>query len=187
MDTAIGTFQADKQGDFTPTLGEVKPRDIFWLGRREIENTVTNLGKALARDDSFFHPILVRDEGVTGYRGIAGFHRVEASKRRCGEDRPIPAIIYPAHTPDALIAILEIEENLLRKELTATEREAQTIRLAAALKRLNGGHPVVPVSESGEAAESGKRIPILTQARRGRGNRVWRSGSPTSSASASAR
>ena len=70
---------------------------------------------------------------------IAGGHRLEAWKRCFGEQRPIPATIYPPDTPDALITILEIEENLLRKELTAAEREAQTIRLAAALKKLNGG------------------------------------------------
>jgi hypothetical protein len=34
MDTALRTFQADKEAAFTPTLGEVKLRDIFWLVSR---------------------------------------------------------------------------------------------------------------------------------------------------------
>ena len=63
------------------------------------------------------------------------------------------------------------EENLFRKELTAAERTAQEARWVAASKKLSGGNLVTPVSETGEAAESGNPIPILTRARRGRGNK----------------
>jgi hypothetical protein len=73
--------------------------------------------------------------------------------------------------PDALITVLEIEENLVRKELSAAEREAQTIRLAAALKKLNGGKPVALASASGEAAETGNLVPGLASANGGRGNK----------------
>jgi hypothetical protein len=42
--------------------------------------------------------------------------------------------------------------------------EAQTIRLAAALKKLNGGKPVAAASDSGEAAETGNLVPGLAPA-----------------------
>ena len=51
MDAANGTFQADNQAAFTPTLGEVKPIDIFSLKRRKTnDKVVTDLAKAVARD-----------------------------------------------------------------------------------------------------------------------------------------
>jgi ParB-like nuclease domain len=161
-----------KEYAVTPKLGEVRPIEIFSHERREIdEKTATDLVEVLARDRRFLHPIAVRDEGATGYRLIAGHHRLEAWKRHFGERQPIQAVVFPSHTPDARITVLEAGENLHRKELTAAEREAQTIRLAAALKRLNGWKPATPVSAPGEAAESGKPIPILTPPRRGRGNK----------------
>ena len=63
---------------------------------------------------------------------------MEALLRQAAAD---PGHIYPPDTPDALITVLEIEENLLRKELTTAERDAQTLRLAAALKKLDGEKP----------------------------------------------
>ena len=62
---------------------------------------------------------MVREEGATGYRLIAGHHRLEAWKRHFGKQVPIPAIIYPPNTPDALIIVLKIEENLHPNELSA--------------------------------------------------------------------
>jgi hypothetical protein len=172
METAIGTFQADNQADFTPTLGEIKPIDIVSLKRRKIKKkTVANLEKAVARDGSFLHPPAVRDEGEGRYLLIHGHHRLEAWKRCRGEQTPIRANIYPLHTPDALIELFETEENLFRKELTAVERTAQEMRWVAALKELNGEEPVTPVSGSGEAAETGNLIPSLPPARGGRGNK----------------
>jgi hypothetical protein len=88
--------------------------------------------------------------------------------------------------PDPRITILEIEENLLRKELTPAERDAQMIRWVA-LNKLNGGNPATPVTETAEAAENGKLIPILTPARRGRGNKGLAHKLARRSASASAR
>jgi hypothetical protein len=172
MDTTIGTFQADKEAAFTPKLGEVKPSQIFWGRRRGIdEDTVADLDKALARDGGFLQQIAVRDEEAKGYRLIYGLQRLEAWKRHFGEQTPMPAKIYPPHTPDALIAMIEDEENLFRKELTSDERTVREMRWVAAFKKLNGGQAVVPVSASGGAAESGNPIPILTRARRGRGNK----------------
>jgi hypothetical protein len=65
-------------------------------------------------------------------------------------------------------AILEYEENLLRKDLTAAERERQTILLAAALKKLDCEKSLTPVSASGE---TGNLVPRLASAAGGRGNK----------------
>jgi hypothetical protein len=133
MNTTIEWFQVDKEAAFTPKLGEVKPIDISSHGRRELdERIVTDLAKAVARDGGYLHPPAVRDEGEGRHRLIHGYHRVEAWKRCRGEQTPITVNIYPPHTPDALIEIIEAEENLLRKELTAAERTAQEMRWVAA-------------------------------------------------------
>jgi hypothetical protein len=95
---------------------------------------------------------------------VTGLHRLEASRRRFGEQAPIQAIVYPPDTPDAVIEVLQIEENLSRKELTAAECQTQTIRLAAALKKLD--------EDSGEVAQTGNLVPGLATAGGGRGNRV---------------
>ena len=46
----------------------------------------------------------------------------------------IDAKVYPPNTPDELLKVLEIVENLRRQELTADERQSQTLLLAAAIK-----------------------------------------------------
>jgi hypothetical protein len=102
MHTAIGTFQVHQKGAITPKRGEVKPREIFWLGRREIhEKTVTDLVEALARDGRFLQDIGVRDEGAHGYLLIFGANRLEAWKRHFGEQTPIPADISVRHAGPA--------------------------------------------------------------------------------------
>jgi hypothetical protein len=104
MDTAIGTFQAHKEAAPAPKRGKIDPIDIISHERREIdEKTVTDLIEALARDGRFLHQIAVRDEGATGYRLIAGHHRLEAWKRHFGKQAPIPADIYSSDTPDERI------------------------------------------------------------------------------------
>ena len=171
MDTSTGV-QPYKEGTTTPTRGEVKPIHIFSGPRRGTNGAVVaDLRKALERDGGFLHPIAVREEGPDRYRLIYGLHRVEASERCFGKKRAIPALIYPSGTPDAQIEMLETQENLFRKQLTAAQCESETLRLVAALKKLNGGTPAMAVSESGEAAESGKRIPTLATASRGRGKK----------------
>jgi hypothetical protein len=166
METAIGTAETSEDSSTSPTRAEVKPIHVSSAGRREIdEATVAELVKALERDGHFLHPIVVRAEGADNCRLIAGAHRLEAWERQFGEQRPIPAIVYPPDTPDALITVLKIEENLLRKELSAAEREAQTIRLAAELKKLK------LATELGEVAETGNPVPGLAPASGGRGRK----------------
>jgi ParB-like chromosome segregation protein Spo0J len=120
-----------------PKRGKVKPIDIISLERRKIdEDTVAELVEVLARDRCFLHPIAVRDEGPNGYRLIAGGNRLEAWKRHFGEQQPIQAVILPSHASDARITALETGENVIRKELSPAERQAEMMRLAAALKEL---------------------------------------------------
>jgi ParB-like chromosome segregation protein Spo0J len=83
------------------------------------------------------------------YRLIWGAHRFEAwahllrEERNSDESRAalkrwaeIPAVVYPADLPEPMVTVLEIEENLRRKELTDAEKQEHTLRLAAALKQL---------------------------------------------------
>jgi ParB-like nuclease domain len=142
----------------TPKLGKVKPIDIFSLDRRKInEKTVTDLVEDLARHGGFLHPITVRDEGATGYRLIAGQNRLQAWKRHFGDRQPIDAMIYPSHTPDALITDLDAGENLDRQELTAAERQAQMLRRAAALKEREDEKLATKLPVSGSDAGSATR------------------------------
>jgi DNA-binding MarR family transcriptional regulator len=158
METAIATLQALEDAATTRTRDEVKPIHVTLAERRGLdEATVADLVKALERDGHFLHPIVVRAEGADDYRLVAGLHRLEAWTRRFGDQRPIPAIVYPSDTPDEQITVLEIEENLLRKELTAAERETLTIRLAGALKKLEGEKPATGLPVSGSTATSGGR------------------------------
>ncbi|HEU4475307.1 MAG TPA: ParB N-terminal domain-containing protein [Methyloceanibacter sp.] len=158
MHTAIETFCVHKKGAITPKRGEVRPIHISSPGRRDLdEQMVAELVEALSRDGRFLYPIVVREEGANDHRLIAGHHRLEAWKRHFGKLRPIPVDVYPPGTPDALITILEIEENLLRKELSAAERQAETLRLAAALKKLEGEKLATELPVSGSDAKSATR------------------------------
>lgn len=60
---------------------------------------------------------------------VFGYHRFVAfsALARDGLTLPnIPAVIYPADTPDWQIELAEVSENLIRKELTGAERAAHT-------------------------------------------------------------
>jgi len=134
---------------------EVKPIHIFSPEGREVdENIVARLVKSLTRHGQLIHPILLLDQGASRYRLIAGRNRLEAWTRCYGEQLPIPAKVYPPDTPDALSEILEIEENLRRKELTAADRQVQTIRLFAAYKKLDNEKPATELPVSGSSAKS---------------------------------
>ena len=158
METTTGASQAYEKAPITAERGDVMPVHIFWLQRREIDDDeVARFVNILTRDGQFINRIAVRAEGAGQYRLIAGLHRLEAWKHYFGEQQPIPATIYPPDTPDALIEVLEFEENLRRKELNAAQREAQTIRLVAALKKLDGEKPATELSVSGSNAKPATR------------------------------
>jgi hypothetical protein len=75
---------------------------------------------------------------------IYGAHRVEAV-RSIDPGASIAALIWPAETPDWQVKMTEIAENLLRKDLTQSEREAQTVAYVGLLKE---GGLVVRAGES---------------------------------------
>jgi hypothetical protein len=102
-------------------------------------------------------PIGVK-QGAVGkpYRLIYGYHRVAAAQKLLEDDPTqdsIAAVIFPEKMPDHVCQRYEIVENLIRKELTAKERDAHTVLLLALLKRsgvqkegrdspeVNGVHP----------------------------------------------
>jgi ParB-like chromosome segregation protein Spo0J len=66
------------------------------------------------------------------YDLIWGRNRIEAAGALTWPT--IDARVYPPDTPDRLLKVLEIVENLRRQELTPDERQAQTLELAAAIK-----------------------------------------------------
>jgi len=115
---------------------------------------VEDLVGVLTRDGQFIQPIAVRDEGASKNRLVTGYHRFEAWKRCFGEQRPIEAFVYAPDTPDEVITVFEADENLVRNDLTADEREAQALRLAAALKKLDGEKPATELPVSGSHAKS---------------------------------
>jgi hypothetical protein len=103
------------------------------------------------------------------YRLIWGAHRFEAwaqilriararatgapdqdeAMREINRWLAIPAIVYPADLPEPMLKILEIEENLRRKELTTEEKGACDMDLAAALKELEAMESRDPPDFSG--------------------------------------
>lgn len=73
---------------------------------------------ASMREVGLINPITLRPQKGVGYWLVAGLHRLEAAKRLHWDS--IPAIIVEAKDADARLA--EIDENLMRGELTPAER-----------------------------------------------------------------
>jgi ParB/RepB/Spo0J family partition protein len=118
--------------------------DIFVMGPRRalIEENVNNLVQSIERS-GLSDPITVRiQENVphpdtaevlaSAYGLVTGLHRLEAC-RRLGW-RHIPAFVRDCSRLEA--EVWEIEENLIRAELTPDEKAEHTIRLAALTKQM---------------------------------------------------
>jgi|694.fasta_scaffold02092_12 ParB/RepB/Spo0J family partition protein len=73
---------------------------------------------ASMREVGLINPITLRPQKGVGYWLVAGLHRLEAAKRLHWDS--IPAIIVEAEDTEARLA--EIDENLMRGELTPAER-----------------------------------------------------------------
>jgi ParB-like chromosome segregation protein Spo0J len=95
----------------------------------------------------------VRARADGKYDLIWGRNRFEAAGKLAWP--AIAARVYPPDTPDSQLETLEIVENLRRQELTAKEREDQTIKLMAALK----------AADERAAAESGNPVATLSTGR----------------------
>jgi hypothetical protein len=71
------------------------------------------------------------------YRLLFGAHRLTAMQELHAEDLVsfnIPAVIFPEHMPDWHVQLAEVSENLMRKELSAAERDANTTIYAGLIK-----------------------------------------------------
>ena len=96
------------------------------------------------------NPKSLPDGRTASWELIFGLHRLTAFRRlaEAGERLfqetgsrdiwdcylSIPAVTYPEGTPDALAKVIELTENLCRKELSVKDRAAHTVRLAAVFK-----------------------------------------------------
>ena len=95
------------------------------------ENTVAALMESLPAAGQI-SPIIVKEACImrerleSGYRLIAGNHRLTAAER-LGWDT-IEADIWPADTHAVKLELIEVDENLCRAELTAAEK-AKAIKL----------------------------------------------------------
>ncbi len=98
-------------------------------------------------------PIGIREKLVNGKRErhlIFGLHRFAAWSRKYEEAlkaqdedgmarwHTIPALVYPEAMTDEMALLLEVQENLDRKELSDAERKSGMGRKAQLLKRMNG-------------------------------------------------
>lgn len=118
------------------------------------ENTVAALMESLPAAGQI-SPIIVKEAGImrerleSGYRLIAGNHRLTAAER-LGWDT-IEADVWPADTHAVKLELIEVDENLCRAELTAAEK-AKAIKLRKILWESLREH------ESGGTKSSTQRI-----------------------------
>jgi ParB-like nuclease domain len=107
------------------------------------EEKVAELVESIGRQ-GLMQPIGVRDPNppgggrptlIWGAHRLAAYLRTDVGRDHTGSQY-IPAVCYAPDLPEPWMHILEIEENLRRKELTVQEKAEHTIRLAAELKEL---------------------------------------------------
>jgi len=116
-------------------------------------DTVDRLKEDILRQ-GLLQPIGVKaTKGARGgpYRLMYGLTRFTAMQELHAEGKAgfnIPAIVFPEHLPDWRVKLAEISENLIRKELSAPERDAHTTMYAGIIKKhgdvakTKGGRPV---------------------------------------------
>jgi ParB-like chromosome segregation protein Spo0J len=117
---------------------------IFVVGTRRalVEEKVPDFMESIKRSD-LLAPIIVRiQENLphpetaevlpTAYVLVSGLHRLEAH-RRLGRTSILARVVECSPLEAELI---ELQENLIRAELTADQKAAQTLRLAAVVKEL---------------------------------------------------
>jgi ParB-like chromosome segregation protein Spo0J len=127
-----------------PPRQEIPVDKIFVVGTRRalVEEKVPDFVKSIKRSD-LLQPIIVRIQEdlphpetaevlPSAYVLVAGLHRLEAH-RRLGRTN-IPAIVLKCSPLEA--ELRELEENLIRAELTADQKAEQTLRMAAVIKEM---------------------------------------------------
>ena len=115
--------------------------DSIHIGERERPLDKEKV-EALARSflsEGLLQPIGVRQRKPSGVDLIYGHHRIAAAKlnyeRGLVETNSIAAVIFPAAMPDWACKLAEVAENLVRKDLTPKQREAETALYAGLLKK----------------------------------------------------
>lgn len=109
--------------------------------QRPLDQEATGRLREDIKRHGLLQPIGVRaGDGSRGapFTLVFGYHRFVAfsALAQQGLTLPnIPAVIYPADTPDWQIELAEVSENLMRKELTASERAAHTAIYAGLIKQ----------------------------------------------------
>jgi ParB-like chromosome segregation protein Spo0J len=119
----------------------------------------TQLIDDLARDvaeHGLLQRIGVRERADGKHDLVWGRHRYEAAAKLGWAS--IPAVVYPPDTPDRDLAVLEIVENLKRRELTTEERDRHRAELVALLKEQQAEKPSTELTVSGKGGRGRRGI-----------------------------
>lgn len=122
--------------------------------RRRVTNTdrVEHLAESI-REIGLLNPLTVSENDDGSYRLIAGFHRLQALQ----EIGALGVAVRVITASDDLVDLAEIDENLVRSELTVIERGEAVVRRKEIYERL---HPETKQGSAGAA--SGSRTEIGT-------------------------
>lgn len=126
---------ATEEGFAPPQSRQINVNGIGYADRlRQLDHdNVARIASSM-RQVGLINPITLRPQKGTGYWLIAGLHRLEAAKQLGWES--IPAIIVDTSDTEARLA--EIDENLMRGELSAAER---AIHIAERKRLYEAVHP----------------------------------------------
>lgn len=133
--------------------------------RKHSDELIAKLEQSIQEPDDMVHPVTC----VDGARGepilVAGYHRLQLAIRQKWDE--IPVVIYPHKTDEATIELLEIDENLIRGELTADERAEHQARRkelmeARGLVRKPGGDGS---NQHAKKSKEGQNVPLSSYAK----------------------
>jgi len=154
----MGGEYAYRLGGIPITLiasGVARKRPLDKESVKRLKQSILDQGQVLQ------HIGLRATRGLDGgpFELIYGAHRVQAIKELFEEGKrkgnSVPAVIYTANTPEWFIEMAEVAENLVRKELNASERAAHTL-LYAALAKQSGKYATASEKNANGGVVSGK-------------------------------
>jgi ParB-like nuclease domain len=155
----IATGPAD---DIRRRPNNIHPIGIYSIhvGQRERrldKEKVEALAKSFL-SEGLLQPIGVRQRKPSGSDLIYGHHRLAAAilnhERGLTETSSIAAVVFPANMPDWACKLAEVAENLIRKDLTPKQREAETAIYAGLLKK----HGLVTDAKPGPKAKEDQGV-----------------------------
>ena len=120
--------------------------------RRRLTNPdrVDHLAESI-QEIGLLNPLTVTENGAGTYRLIAGYHRLQALQKI----EAVEVAVRVVTTSDALADLAEIDENLIRSELTVIERGEAVVRRKEIFELL---HPETKHGTAGAAATSRSEI-----------------------------